>query len=75
MVHRFYLKRNAGIYAGKGRPCRTHGNSNPSGCKGADIYLITNFKCSKDTGIFGQVSFLYVKMGTKTGRDRFSVYR
>ena len=33
MVHRFYLKRNAGIYAGKGRPCRTHENSDPSGCK------------------------------------------
>ena len=24
---------------------------------------------------FQQVSFLYVKMGKKTGRDRFSVYR
>ena len=32
-------------------------------------------KCSRDTGIFWQVSFLYAKMGTKTGRDRFSVYR
>ena len=32
-------------------------------------------KCSRDTGIFGQVSFLYAKMGKKTGRDRFSVYR
>lgn len=27
------------------------------------------------TGIFGQVSFLYAQMGTKTGRDRFFVYR
>ena len=36
MVHRFYLKRNAGIYAGKGRPCRTHGNSDSSGCKGTE---------------------------------------
>ena len=30
-------------------------------------------KCSRDTGIFWQVSFLYAKMSTKTGRDRFSV--
>ena len=32
-------------------------------------------KYSRDTGIFGQVSFLYAQMGTKTGRDRFFVSR
>ena len=32
-------------------------------------------KYSRDTGRFWQVSFLYAKMGTKTGRNRFSVYR
>ena len=33
MVHRFYLKRNAGIYAGRGRPCRTHGIAIPADVK------------------------------------------
>ena len=32
-------------------------------------------KYSRDTGRFWQVSFLYAKMGNKTSRDRFSVYR
>ena len=30
---------------------------------------------SRDTGRSWQVSFLYAKMGNKTSRDRFSVYR
>ncbi len=32
-------------------------------------------KARRGTDIFWQVSFLYAKMSTKTGRDRFSVYR
>ena len=32
-------------------------------------------KYSRDTDRFWQVSFLHAKMGNKTGRDRFSVYR
>ena len=32
-------------------------------------------KYSRDTGRFWQVSFLYAKIGNKTSRDRFSVYR
>ena len=32
-------------------------------------------KARRGTGRFWQVSFLYAKMGEKTGRDRFSVYR
>ena len=44
-------------------------------------YLKANLLKSRDakpeggTGRFWQVSFLYAKMGEKTGRDRFSVYR
>ena len=30
-------------------------------------------KCSKDTGRFWQVSFLYAKIYKRTGRDKFSV--
>ena len=32
-------------------------------------------KARRGTDIFWQVSFLYAKMSTKTGRDRFSVYK
>ena len=32
-------------------------------------------KCSRDTGTFSQVSFLYAKMAAETGGGRFSVYR
>ena len=32
-------------------------------------------KCSRDTGIFWQVSFLYAQISMKTGRGRLSVHR
>ena len=32
-------------------------------------------KCRRGTDIFWQVSFLYAKIDTKTGMDRFAVYR
>ena len=40
------------------------------------LYNYTKIKkYNRDTGRFWQVSFLYSKMGNKTSRDRFSVYR
>ena len=46
----------------KGKPTEMQGRKARRGTEGG-------------TGRFWQVSFLYAKMGEKTGRDRFSVYR
>ena len=47
------------------------GDAKPEGAK---ISVMLK-KYSRDAGRFWKVSFLYAKMGKKTGRDGFSVYR